>query len=509
MPIALPPHQTTMPSDVVGDQARQSLGPAGGSLLSAYHRAARALGMKCVGVNVLAVQGDLPKGLSALLSRHNQGLANSVGTSGGVRFVYAHPSPAAYATLAASDRQAMGWLVEQGFLQKIPGLSVVETGQGGLTRIVPGDQKQAQISLDSDISRVMSSETLPFPNHLDPVLFRWLALFHEAGHAQRALENQAFVAPAAAAGSVKILNELLMGPTAYPSSLSQTFDESYADTFAVLAMLRLTHSSKQAWAVVDYLQKTRHDMQKHPIEKGYDPHASSSALDRLITDLRANPSHQEDLWSAPPARIHQWASQYASWGTQIWAQHLPSESTALGWTQVVPDPTETSENQAILNDVFFQVQSDKINTYLKARVAAYVNHSPEQVIPVPQTDGDPLLVALSTHDGNFRSVFNARTTAHDHRVIIGLLESPPFGGSGQLIIENAFNESPGVAEVKEMIMQITGHYLDQPANMRNEVDFQTHRGIRAAAVLAQQIPGYDPWRPFAIASAPISRRPRP
>lgn len=508
MPLTLPPAHTPLPSDALADHVRQALGPSGKALAPAYQRAAEAMGVNCLGVNVLAFQGDLPKGLHALLSRYNPALAQAVGRAGGVRFVYAKPGPAAIQALEATDRQALGWLVDQGLLQALPGNTVIDTGQGGLTRTMPGFPDHSQISLDSDVRHTMGTSTLPFSDRLDPVLFRWLSLFHEAGHAQRAMDEAPFQLPNIHGSARVAINQLIRGPTSHQEAFGAIFDESYADAFAVLSLLRLTHATPAAWAVVNFLRQARHDGEHHPRTAGFDPHSATHSLDRLLRDLQEDPERLAQLEVANPRQIRQWASRYASWGAGRWAHAQSASEPALGWTQVIPDPTETKENQILLRSVFFEIQDDKMTAYLRARVAAYATSSSKETLPPPLTDGDPLLVFLASHDAHFQKTFEAIGSRHTHDVAARILDAPPFGQLGQRELDRAFEQLPEVARVHALMTAAAGHFFDDELHVKAESDFQSQRGHLAIEALRQSQAPVELWGAASSPALTAARRMR-
>lgn len=497
MPVDLPPAQTAPDPGRWPTQARQSLGDAAAPLSAAYQRTAKALGVDCVGVSVLTVTGDVPVGLQALLERHNPALLDGLGLPSQNRFV---PNPHRVIRendLATADREALGWLVSEGLLQATPGLTVMNTGSGGLT--ATRSPNRSQISLDPDVVAQFNG-SVPFHDRLDPVLFRWLALFHEAGHAQMALDEAPFDLPGLSASERQAINRSLRGPSSHADPFGQVFGEAYADSFAVLSLLRLTHSSKASLAVVDYMRQARHRDEVVARGKGFDPHATSGALDRLWKDLSEDPARLDAVRTASPAQVRQWASHYASYGATVWAHSVEAVHPALGWSLVRPDSTETPVNQAKLINAFFLIQSGKVATYTRARLSAYLDAGDQGSPALPQTDGDPMLEALAAQDGAFFHTFQTHGDAADHRLADRILNAPPFSPSGQMLIDNKLASLEGVSAVTRQILAAATEYLDQDAHVRLEGDFQHARGVTARAALLRASDPMVLWTlPAAVA----------
>jgi hypothetical protein len=471
------------------------------------------MGVGCEGVRIVSIQGPLPSGLSALLQRTNPDLAAAVGQAPGVRFVQDPTHPLDERALIQADAVALDWLVEQGLLPQRPGYQILRTGQGGLTRTMPGFPEMAQISMDPDSEQAFGP-ALPVDPARDPVLFRWLTVFHETGHARLALETQSFRMPGWTAAQNTAMDRLMHGPSAYETRVSEVFAETYADTFAVLALTRLTGNSADARRAIRALRNARAE---EPDATGvFDPHDTRRGLDRLLADLDEDPRRMAALLKATPEQLRGWTGAYASWGTVAWMKSpLGRRKADLAWATVNPGLVPDLKGSAahVVEQAFAKVQADKLDRYVRARLAAYAWTDATHALRKPDPGQDPMLNALAQEDAAFAQVFQ-QTIGTDLPFLRRVLDAPPFGQDGNSLIQARFQKFPAVQAVVQRMVASAALYLDSPAHTQaiGQVGLAQYQQVTPS--LAGAMPGdVDVWATAVPSPArperPLLRRPAP
>jgi hypothetical protein len=513
MPIALPPSLVVAAASPSTDQA---LGPHN-PLAAAYQQAVQALGVHCVGASVVTVDGPLPVGLQAFLDRHNPALAQAaLGTSDAPRRFVTTNDRILAGELETSDRQVLGWLVQTQLLARMPTYAVDDVGaNGGLTRTEAGFPELTRIAVDANLLPVFRLDELGLQNRVDPVLFRWLVLLHEAGHAQMGSDSIPFDLAGLSANDRALINQVMRGPASVDDSFTSVFKESYADAFAVLSLLRLTHGSAAAWQTVEALREVRARGGETASAKNiFNADSTSAALDRLCVDLFQHPDRLAALQAATPDQVHTWASRYASWGARQWAQqweagHPLSPVFAMGWVAPSVEGIPADRLEQITRD-FFTIQSDKVNTYARQRVVAYLQAGSQGAVQAPQTDGDPLLEVLARNDASLRAAFEQAQGDPHHAKAALLLRTPIFTGANAILIEATFDQFPEVKAVMDLVRTQTGLLLDDPAFVTQESQFQVSRVEHARAALMRPLPTDELWAvpPSPVASTVTPRRRR-
>lgn len=523
MPAQLPPPVVPVatPWGEPPDAAR-ALGPQN-PLEAAYRQAVRALGVHCVGATLVTVDGPVPVGLKAFLDRHNPALAQAALAASPAplaapspRFITAERVQAG--ELEASDRQVLAWLVQEGLLESMPTYGVADVGaNGGLTRTEWGFPELTRIAIDANPMPVFRLGDIGLQDRVDPVLFRWMVVLHEAGHAQMAHDMAPFTLPGLTPDERTLVNQVMRGPAAVPDNLAQVFGESYADAFAALSLLRLTHASPAARQAVESFRQGRvHLSAQKAAEHAFDVDDTSPTLNRLCADLWDRPDRLAAVSSATPAQLRVWAGRYASAGVHQWAldweaAHPNAPVFAVGW--VFPDvsTTLTPQQKDEVTQAFAVVLDQKVEAYGRQRLIAYLQAGAHGQVKPPQTDGDPLLEVLARADDHLRDLFEKTGGDPGHQKAALLLRAPVFPGDGAKVIADAFDQLPEVRKVLSAMQMTAGLLLDDPVFTANEGRHQLERVERARQALLRPLPTQDLWdtpAPAAVAIAPTSLRRR-
>jgi hypothetical protein len=389
MPAALPP---ALPVMIAADHQGHPALPAAFAVLYARTRTLLA------GPVRRAFPSVSPR-LVPFLDRYNPGLVSAL-----TRNPALHESPDALDTqgLQEADQHLMAALAQTGFLTQMPEVWVTSTGMAAETDIVPGLQAQTTIVTHSDPTKALVMPGLD-ASHVDPVLLRWLVLFHEAAHTERGQMTDPILVTGQSAQAIRALNSLVWESGDFAGPGREVFDETFADLYAAGMLLQVTRGSPQAVAAIRYLRDFRlAEQTRSKTHAGAsEGHGAGDALGQVLASFRQTPS----LWTrAKPASLQLRTRRMAgdvmvAWWKQSgeavnWAKTgKPGDNHELGWLRA--------------------------SDYLRLRIMSYVLNSDSRTPKGLEAEaGDsPLLQALAGQDEDLRDSFFREVSPDDIRAL--------------------------------------------------------------------------------------------
>lgn len=443
-----------------------------------YEASAEAMGVRWEQV-ALHMPDEIPEGLRRLVHRHNPHLAQAMGARARLQWVTDPTHELDLPRLENLDRQALGTLVKLGLLPMTPHYSIEASHQAGLTLSVLAFPQHAQISLDPDVALSFQFR----PHH--PVLFRWLTLFHEAGHARMRQLRAPMDFSDWSPEQVQAFQQWMWGPSGEEQgSLANRYAESYADAFAVFALLKAAGPTSAVRVTFEDLLKVR--QRDQVVDEGKDSHATLATLQAIEEALQRSPQLW-DVWSrASPDEMERLAAHYATEGwMRQWTKSVSEHvlANAFGHSKVVPEGVKFGQAE----EAFFERQNAKLHAYLVRRLQAYVYAGPLADPQSPPTNNDPLLESLAKLDGLWAMQFHRRAGEAGCRWLRDYFERPAFGAGDQQVIEEAFENRPEVKEFQRSLMQAAASFFDQAAHEEEEKAYQDQQAQAMAEGVARSL----------------------
>jgi hypothetical protein len=210
---------------------------------------ARALGVQLAGIEV---HGNLSPGLLALLNRHNPDLARAAGSTD-FQVVSVGSAPAAPVSQAPAGRgvdpkqvdperarlqtgvvhaRFLALLSQRGYLSSTPMIDM-ESGTAPTTRVMASRQDFSLIHFPVERLGLKSEKT-------DPVMLAWFALAHEAAHTERPFLENSFSMKSWTPEQNAAMNDVLFAPRWLTGTPAAHYEESFADAYGALMVIRLT-----------------------------------------------------------------------------------------------------------------------------------------------------------------------------------------------------------------------------------------------------------------------------
>lgn len=418
MPIVLPPDAPFQ--SVPGASASSPLAAdLTGPLKAAYTQTQDAWGGRWTAATVHVKGQALPRGLQALLDRHNPELTRALVRSGhrlGGRFV-ADPAqdPAQTARrLAQADGQVLDQLVDLGLLSARP----QNTVDAGASRHEGSRTEQDFQEMEGSLIHMMASPQGDFSSltglnrGVDPVAFRWMTLMHEAAHAElAATRHNPFEMPGWTGEQNQAMNHLVFGN---PFSRSrQVFEESFADVYGALMALRVTNEAPAMRQAIGAMQDIRVQMTAQRLvrimkegnthaayARHFDSHTASTALEHLMHDVATGRLAVADL---SPERLKRTAQHYASRSVVEYLNGPEGRAVDdLAWAERrSSDPGHPHADDRFL----MKVETPRVGDYLTSRLDAYAQAGSLDEIGPALTSGDPVLDAVAERDAQFAAAF--------------------------------------------------------------------------------------------------------
>lgn len=388
---ALPPPPVPLSATLAPTLGQQVLPPA---LRAAYRQTLEAWGGHAA-VTVHTTGKPLPAGLQALMARHNPALERAlVGASG--RPSSGKPVSAALAqALQAADGQVLDRLVQEGWLTQRP--------QERVDRPWGDQDSYTENQWDRLGVATVHMAASPSAFHVDPVLFRWVTLCHEAAHTDLARQ----------AGPLFHLNAWTPAQNTAMSRLlfwredthaRGVFEESYADAYGALLALRLT--DKAAWPAVETLLAQReantaarqaaiHRAGDTPAVTlaNFDPHVTEAGLRQVMQAVKAG---EVNVATLTPAQMRSLAREAAS-ASLVAFLRGPEGRVAdeWAWAQATPATDEARR----------QVEGERLQQYLGDRQEAYFLAANRRQVMAPEPGEDPVLQAVARQDADFANQY--------------------------------------------------------------------------------------------------------
>ena len=368
---------------------------------------ARALGVQLAGIEV---HGDLSPGLLALLNRHNPDLARAAG-SADFQVVSAGPAPSQASAVPVSGidpekvdpekarlqtgvvhARFLALLSQKGYLSSTPMIDM-ESGTAPTTRVMASRQDFSLIHFPVERLGLKSEKT-------DSVMLAWFALAHEAAHTERPFLENSFSMKGWTPDQNAAMNDVLFAPRWLTGTPAAHYEESFADAYGALMVIRLTTPKDQAipaslTQTLKAFARFRANPVNPPGDSGTtgtpDPH-DTRALALLETEMK-EPAFVRKIRDASPVDLRRLAVGVASEEMVRWLKTPEVASRGLDvarWNALTPvqeanNHLETRQQKA---------EGALVNRFLGliiSRVNAY-RLSNEYALPLdpPPPSGSPL-----------------------------------------------------------------------------------------------------------------------
>jgi hypothetical protein len=399
-----------LPASLPAVEAEPTWPEGTGALRKAHGQTAQLLGVPGMAVTLHLRDGRLPAGLSHLLRRVQPDWFPS-------RPLWRVLRPA----LQQQDTAALTALAAQGWLTHAPRLWLAPEGEAAETDILADLQAATTITAATDPTAALRT-TLAWPAHTDPVMVRWLVLFHEAAHTERGelttapLQGHGWSAERTAA-----FNALVWEGGDFMGDVRDTFDESFADAYGALLLLRVTGNAPAARQAVAYLADFRQTEQARRPANAVDGHGAGWALRQVLADTASAPDAAWLMAARPEGLRH--AAQ--AWGGEA-ALHLlatPSDrERRLGWAHTAPTDPRVDDRAVMRIEAYVR---QRLNSYAvaewgDARVARGAVRDAGQSL---------LLRAVAQADGALRADFEAQVPKASRQALTAFMaaHTPPSG----------------------------------------------------------------------------------
>jgi hypothetical protein len=305
---------------------------------------------------------------------------------------------------------------EDGLLRHNP-LVHTQPMAGADVWVLPGLQGQSVISAavapDADLA-------LHDREHLDPVLTRWFVLLHEAAHTELGEIQAPFVNPNWDPKTNQAMADLLFDPGRLGNQTFGVFDETFADVYGALMLMRLAPEPADAVKVVNAMHQERldeHHQQLPLVQDGlFDPHAAVNGLGELCDRLK-HADFQQWTHMATPDELRQEALAETSAVVVQWLVAHPAQFQGdFDWAMAHPDNLIIGRVTAQQRLVAFRK-----NRALSYLLAPWANVTVAQ----SQTFGSPLFQAQLAVDERWRLSFAAQTSQVTRLGLTGFIAGVP------------------------------------------------------------------------------------
>lgn len=289
----------------------------------------------------------------------------------------------------------------EGLLTHVPSVRT-EAIQGAEVWVLPGLQVQTVVSTAITPDALLE---IPRRSHLDPVLIRWFVLLHEAAHTELGEIHSPFVNPDWNPDTNQAMADLLFDPGRLGNQTFGVFDETFADIYGGLMLMRLAPDPLVAAKVIAAMhasrERERHQRIPVVLDGLFDPHAEVNGMATLVEKLdRAD--YRAWIQAATPEQLRQEALAQTSAVVVAWLLAHPEQFEGdFGWAKAHPDYRMILPVTEQLRLVAFRQ-----NRALSYQLAPWADPRAAQA----QTFGSPLFQAQLTHDNDWENDYKAHVS---------------------------------------------------------------------------------------------------